>query len=393
MTPKSGGRPARDIAERCRSSLWAKQVWLATGDSFDAIDLWLIDDVRQPSSRQKKQRRIRGMQATRRVMNRIYRRGDSPERVAVGKRFIGNLVALAAKRHPRCTPAQADYENPIWSLLARGSEPAPSVLRAALADAVGRLGIACLSESELLLGQELAGSTFPVRPDDLPQIKDGADFVSTCGLDGILVLAIQCKLAASDAKFTQAQVYFDALETAAWNFGQAIDDIPMASLLSDLIEQRLIRNDWTPSKRSQWTRACLLDRRASEEERDEWSDRAVGASPLIRGARPEPKDRPVCIPLVRPDAKLRWFLDNIPGIWASMAREKIGDDPRFALGSPGNWKELLHQARHVFGEPRDVTPKLNLVVGWRNDNEPKIVDVSGKHRLRRAGAMADKKQA
>lgn len=410
------GRSARDIALRCQASLWACQVWRATGLRFDELDAvfipklgWSIEGKVSENSLLKgkealatRMREIRvardaqraeleasedeegadsGAQnraefrkpaVYRRTFNRIYRIGHSPERVIGWERGHSNLVEVTALQDPRCGQAKTDYDNPIWRLLARKECPGDKELHEELHAAVGRLGLMLPDVSAVQVGRIVLGETFPVRVNDLDQIGMGADrLAASDSFDAILAASILCKHAASVLAFDVAQTYIEALERAVFRVQERVQDQYVMGTLRELIHRRLLMGNWTPSGLEDWHRASLVrnhgdaDSGSPDEDEDEkkvhWWSRdkkmtempgAVFATPV---RSPAIDDLP---PLVNRDARLVWFETYKHSILQSYLIQASGGALTEKLDEyPGNWRELLDQAANFWG-PSTATGKL-----------------------------------
>ncbi|MCX7062662.1 MAG: hypothetical protein NTZ11_17450 [Gammaproteobacteria bacterium] len=357
-------RPARDLAERARASLWAKLVWTWTGMSFRTIDLVFIPDSSAEGMRAEN-RRIgsKSLQKARRrdgkvskAMARIYRHGDSPERVRCRVSGTINLVDVMALQDPRCVHAKEVYDHPIWALLLGKKSPNLPQGDKLLSEALEKLGLLQLLDPAIDAGEWIVGETFPVRKRDLAQIQAGAELVAETGsLDAILVQALECGLAANDLAFDVAQLYLDGLEKSLFRFNELVDDDYVVGTLRSLIHDRLLRDQWKPTKASDWLRSKLVRESRNAVEASAWTQKSNHDNPGVVFASPLANP---CLnphyPIVRPDRKLEWFVMHVDSLLKAKIIKDCGPSAISAFDTyPGNWEELLAQIEESFGEVRE----------------------------------------
>ncbi len=357
-------RPARDLAERARASLWAKLVWTSTEMSFRTIDVVFIPDNPADGVRAENRRiENKSLQKTRRrdgkvskAMARIYRHGDSPERVRCRVSGTANLVDVTALQDPRCALAKEVYNHPLWALLQGRKRPGFPEVDRLLSEALYRLGLLQLLDPVSNVGELIIGTSFPCRKNDLAQIQAGADLVAETGsLDAILVQALMCSLASSDLAFDVAQIYLDGLEQSLFKFNDTVDDDYVVGTLRDLIHSRLLRDDWSPTKVSDWLRSKLVRESRSAVEASAWEQKSTTENPGVVFA--SPRTNP-CLsahyPIVRPDPKLEWFAMNHVSLLQAKMIKDCGPSAIAAFETyPGNWEELIAQIEESFGEVRE----------------------------------------
>lgn len=349
------GRRARDLALRCAASLWAKLVWEATGLDFDELDFVFIPSkgwngaIEQPDhnplilSSDLRARRwaahklmvldrrealkvaaqlrregkplpkeldaLIKARLTPRVMNRIYRAGESPERVVAAEGGTSNLVIVMATQDERCRPAREIYENPIWQVLAAGRPLSIEAMELRVRECLARLGLGILDENMMYVAELVIGDAFPIKENDLGQISDGAEqLASTGSLDAVLPLAFLCKLADEDLAFDIADIYVKALDRALFKFQEQIDDAYIVGTLRRLIHNRLLRNRWRKSVLSDWLRSNLVrggNRDEAEAQRQEAQQMDNPALALL--LKPEKPAMNAHMPVIVLDKKLTWF--------------------------------------------------------------------------------------
>ena len=395
------GRRARDTSERCRSALWAKRAWLDSRLSLDRIDMLLLDGM----SREEVLERGRAVGNCRRVLNRIYRRGDALDKVPLAKRQplsksrppskprpppkprkAVHLAIWAAEKDEAFAAAREDYFNPLWELLA-ANEPAPRpVISAVLAEAMDRVGVSQVTADAIRVGLQLCGTRFPIRVGDDDQIRDGARIVAgKMSLDAVLVLTLQCRLAAAAARYGHAQIYREALESSVHAFGQSLDEPHLAGLLMELIDKRLLQNIWIPSKPSDWPHAYLYEKGQTRVDRERWRQRSREYFCTSQTGRLPDRDEDLSIPMVRLDPRLEWFIENGNEIVNSMLAEKVGGRDDLLPGLiPKQWRETLETARHLFGEPEGTGTYIKIFVeGFSPQEELEIAPVLARTSLPR----------
>lgn len=354
------GRSTRNVSERCRSSLWAKRAWLDSGLSFDRLDLLLLDGLPW----EQVLTRGRAVGSCRRVFNRIYRRGDRVDGINLTSGGPVHLATWAAERYPVFEAAREDYFCPLWELLAGKAMPDRGTIEAVLDSAMDRLGVVQMTPEGIAIGLQLCGSSFPVQPGDDDLVTRGAELVANQhSLDGILALALQCRLAAESAQYRHAQIYLDALEPAVESFGQSIEEPHLGRLLMELIDRRLLQNNWTPSKPHDWPHAYLHETGDTEVDRERWHTESLVARRNGNLSRASTRDMSPTIPMVIPDAKLSWFMRNGTQLIAAMLAEKAdGHQELLPMTIPHGWQDLLHTARHLFGEPVNTETIYQIAV-------------------------------
>ena len=373
------GRKARDLSERCRSSLWAKQVWRDSELSHDRLDMVLLDGL----SIEKARSRGSALGTRRRAFHRIYSRGDGIELIQLTDR--GEKVHLAdwvAEKLPVCRQARDDYFNPIWTLLSAGKAPTEDAVLNALNEGLTRVGLNQLTPFAVAIGQQLCGSTFPVRPGDPEQISQGVRAISgTPSFDAILVLALQCRLAGAAAQYAHAQIFLDALEASTHALGELLEEPYLARQLMDLIDQRLLQNIWRPSKPSEWLHRYLKSKDSTEKDRAEWLDRHAQFGPDALETRAISRADAAVIPMMRLDSKLAWFIENCEALFTGMIAEQAGGtDGITCLHFDEEWQQKLETARHLFGAPKNIKTSFKFVVPG-SDSE--LEDVTHRTKPRR----------
>lgn len=80
-------------------------------------------------------------------------------------------------------------------------------------------------------------------------------------------------------------------------------------------------------------------------------------------SRASTRDMSPTIPMVIPDAKLSWFMRNGTQLIAAMLAEKAdGHQELLPMTIPHGWQDLLHTARHLFGEPVNTETIYQIAV-------------------------------
>lgn len=349
------GRPRRDLVQRCQASLWAKMVWEATGLDFDEMDfvfipatgwngtdplppnrliknellrnrLWANHRFKVQQRRAAKKeadeakkagrpvsaetKKVKELPLSPRVMNRIYRSGDSPERVRGAQGGVSNLVEVFAAQDERCRFAREVYKHPIWDVLASQGPPTEERTDQLIVACLERLGLAILNDNVMYVADLVVGDAFPVKRDDLEQISAGASRLSSTGsLDAILPLALLCKLADEDLAYDIADVYVKALDKALVSFQDRVDDAYVVGTLREFIHDRLLRNEWKKTSPEDWLRSNLVRgvrRKKAEAYRLEAQQVANPAAFFFN--RPETPSVHPHLPVIELDNKLTWFL-------------------------------------------------------------------------------------
>lgn len=332
--------------------------------SFRTIDLVFIPDHPADGMRQENRRiESKSLQKTRRrdgkvskSMARIYRHGDSPERVRCRISGTVNLVDVMALQDPRCVHAKEVYDHPIWALLLGKKSPNLRQVDTLVSEALDKLGLLQLLDPAIDAGKWIVGESFPIRKNDLAQIQAGAELVAETGsLDAILVQALECGLAASDLAFDVAQFYLDGLEKSLFKFNQLVDDDYVVGTLRSLIHARLLRDQWKPTKASDWLRSKLVRESRNAVEASAWERKSKNDNPGAVFAAPLANP---CLsphyPIVRPDRKLEWFVMNVDSLYKAKIIKDCGPSAIAAFETyPGNWEELLAQIEESFGEVRE----------------------------------------
>lgn len=332
--------------------------------SFRTIDLVFIPDSPADGMRAENRRvESKSLQNARRrdgkvskTMARIYRHGDSPERVRCRVSGTANLVDVTALQDSRCVLAKEVYDHPLWALLLGKKRPGLRKIDSLISDALDGLGLAKLPDPVSEVGEMIVGRSFPSRSNDLAQIQAGAELVAEAGsLDAILVQALECGLAASDLAFDVAQIYLDGLEKSLFKFNESVDDDYVIGTLRSLIHDRLLRDQWKPAKASDWLRSKLVRESRNAVEASAWERKSNTENPGVVFASPLTNP---CLnphyPIVRPDRKLEWFAMHVDSLLKAKIIKDCGPSAIAAFETyPGNWEELLAQIEESFGEVRE----------------------------------------
>ncbi len=372
--------------------------------SFRTIDLVFIPDNPAEGMRAENRRiESRSLQNIRRrdgkvskSMARIYRHGDSPERVRCRISGTVNLVDVMALQDPRCVHAKEVYDHPIWALLACKKRPHPETIDRLLSEALDRLGLMHLPDQVSEAGAILVGSSFPSRNNDRAQIKAGADLVAEIGsLDAILVQALECCFASSDLAFDIAQIYLNGLEKSLSKFSDIADDVYVFDTVKNLIHSRLLRDDWSPSRVSDWLRSRLVRESRNKIEASAWEKKVKIARDHLTYSLMAPSASP-CLkqhyPIVRPDRRLEWFAMHVDSLLKAKIINDCGPSAVAAFETyPGNWEELLAQIEESFGEVREDLAFLQVanefVLEYGAAKKMPIMDP--RDRLRRSRKRSD----
>lgn len=295
------------------------------------------------------------MTLTPRVMNRIYRAGDSPERVPGSQRGVSNLVEVCAVQDERCRFAAEVYNHPIWSVLASKGPPTPEQMDQLIIACLERLGLAILNESMMYVAELVVGDAFPVKRDDLEQISAGANRLSSTGsLDAILALTLLCKLADEDLAYGIADIYVKALDQALFAFQDRVDDAYVVGNLRQFTHDRLLRNRWEKTSPSDWLRSNLIRGRSrADAEANRQIAQQIENPAAVLFNRPENPSLHAHLPVIEPDKKLTWFLRYHFVILQSAIIVATGNDP-FELSPEDPQGEIDRVRRFWNAEPKPI---------------------------------------
>ena len=313
-------------------------------------------------------------------MERIYTQGRDPQaytglsksresRINLVEQFVTWVEEpeaasfVSADKAAEVRAARDEFYHPIWKILGGRSLPSNSDLIFFEMQALAQWGLLKFDRFVTGIGKAACGKAFPAQTGDLKSIAQGVSkFNGVASLDSLMVLAIEYRHALDRFQPTEGQIYLDSFVETSRRFTANIEDEYIGNGIASLIALRMLRNDWSAISPEKWRRASLkgshpLDL-SNVMTRDDsvWDMFNRGPQALL----PIDKLRVEGAPIVAPDEKMMWFVENLNRIMVALRREATGGLPA-VMECPENWRELLDTARNLWGEYEPAAPGFSFI--------------------------------
>lgn len=248
------GRKGVDVVTRLRVSMWAHDLWRRSEMTYGHLDALLLPQG--PASQDADRERI---------MRKAVRFGVIPPAKPGSER---DVVAAGERHFPG---SSTNYRHEVWDLLMASDTPSENRVKALSKTHMDRLGLHQPRFANV--AAVVCGPGFPACPGDLDAIRKSADAMAeNVGLDALMILALQSRLAVLRSRFGEAQIYLDALARASKAFDDSVNLPQFNGFLYCLLVRRVIHNDRSDIDFRLWPDPDILGRQ--EDEEDDQNDSA-----------------------------------------------------------------------------------------------------------------------